>query len=59
MPGRPSHKVEVSMTNPMRSVPALLSFYDKNENSQEETKNLPGRYLMQQDQLQITQHKVK
>ena len=38
MPGRPSHKVEVSMTNPMRSVPALLSFYDENVNSQEETR---------------------
>ena len=38
MPGRPSHKVEVSLTNPLRSVPTFLSFYDKNENSREETK---------------------
>ena len=26
MPGRPSHKVEVSLTNPLRSVPTFLSF---------------------------------
>ena len=38
MPGRPSHKVEVSLTNPLRSAPTFLSFYDKNENSREETK---------------------
>ena len=38
MPGRPSHKVEVSLTNPLRSVPTFLSFHDKNENSREESK---------------------
>ena len=38
MPGRPLHKVEVSFTNPIRSVPTFISFYDKNENSTEEIK---------------------